>query len=122
MGRNTNNQNTAANTESELNQESADSLNQNSAEEQNNAGNVSDTSSAENADGKTEGDTENPKSDPPEITPPESTGKRRVQHLGLKNKKLVVGSEIVEFDGEGCAEVSAEQADYLLSIPSYKAI
>ncbi|MGF7108252.1 hypothetical protein [Treponema pedis] len=47
-------------------------------------------------------------------------GKKRIQHTGLKNGKIIVfDGAIVEFDEDGIAEIDKKYADYLLKIPSY---
>jgi hypothetical protein len=53
---------------------------------------------------------------------PPKNGKRRVRHPGGKAKKVIAGGAVVEFDAEGVAEMDAEQAEYLLSIPGYDEI
>jgi hypothetical protein len=52
--------------------------------------------------------------------PPSRTGKKRVRHPGGKATKVIAGSVLVEFDGEGVAELDTEQAEYLLDIPGYE--
>jgi hypothetical protein len=52
--------------------------------------------------------------------PPSRTGKKRVRHPGGKATKVIAGSVLVEFDGEGIAELDTEQAEYLLDIPGYE--
>ena len=53
---------------------------------------------------------------------PLKEGKKRIQHPGKQNKKVIVGQAVVEFDAEGIAELNTAQAEYLLDIPGYKEI
>jgi hypothetical protein len=67
------------------------------------------------------GNAEQGENTPPPPVPPKE-GKRRVRHPGGKPKKVIAGEAVVEFDGEGVAEMDAEQAEYLLGIPGYEEI
>jgi hypothetical protein len=67
------------------------------------------------------GDKNEPGNSGSSTTPPQ-TGKKRVRHPGGKAAKVIAGSVLVEFDVEGVAEIDAEQAEYLLSIPGYEEV
>jgi hypothetical protein len=49
-----------------------------------------------------------------------STEKVRVRHSGLANRAVIAGDAVIGFDAEGCAELDAGLAEYLLGIPGYE--
>jgi len=51
------------------------------------------------------------------------SGKKLIQHTGLKSSKVIVfDGSFVEFDEEGIAEVDDKYAEFLLQIPGYGSV
>ena len=78
-----------------------------------------DSSPSADEDGEGEQTESGTETNPPD---PLKEGKKRIQHPGKQNKKVIVGQAVVEFDVEGIAELDTAQAEYLLGIPGYKEI